>query len=101
MLNLVVGPFPRLEAELAARLRVLRAPGKDLLAPAAVLAPSRRLLAHLQRALARDHGLALANVSFETFQSFARRLLIEEEVPAARLAEFPPIEERIVERALE
>src|SRR5262245_12190850 len=100
MLNLVVGPFPRLEAELAARLRDLRAPGNDPLAPAAVLAPSRRLLAHLQRALARDHGLALANVAFETFQSFARRLLLEEGVPAARFAEAPALEERVVERAL-
>jgi ATP-dependent helicase/nuclease subunit B len=112
MIRLVVGPYAELEVELASALRSLRAPAGEeapggpeamerLPAPVAVLAPSRRLLAHLQRALARDHGLALANVFFETFQSFARRLLIEEGIPAARLAEAPAVEERILERALD
>jgi len=125
MLKLVVGPFPALERELAQRLRNLRSgctlplsvpsspslisvpsfpskpPIPNLLSPVAVLAPSRRLLSHLQRALARDHQLALANVFFETFQSFARRLLIEGGIPAARLAESAAVDERLVERALD
>lgn len=102
MLNLVIGPYARLERELAERLKELRKPeGAARLTPVAVLAPSRRLLSHLQTAIAKDHRLALANVFFETFQSFARRLLIEEGIPAIRLAESPAVEERIVERALD
>jgi len=99
MLTLIVGSYPRLEAKLAERLRALGSPRRP--PPVAVLAPSRRLLAHLQRTVARDHGLALANVWFETFQSFARRLLIEEGVPAAAFTESPAVEERLVERALD
>ncbi len=102
VLNIVIGPYARLERELAERLRELRKPGGPaLLTPVAVLAPSRRLLSHLQTAIAKEHQLALANVFFETFQSFARRLLSEEGIPAIRFAESPAVEERVVERALD
>src|SRR5687767_13859371 len=101
MLTIVIGPYERLEHELAGMLGDLRKPGGEArLPPIAVLAPSRRLLSHLQIAIARDHQLALANVFFDTFQSFARNLLIEEGVPANRFAESPAVEERVVERAL-
>ena len=82
MLRVEYGPYqPSLETAFLARLRDLKK--KDPLAPVAVVAPSRRLVARLQRLAAGEARVSCLNVHFHTFLSLALRIVEESAAPGA------------------
>jgi RecB family exonuclease len=100
MLNLVIGPFERLEKALAERLRTGgSAPGAGL-KPVIVVTPSWVLNRRLQSRFVSVHGLALAGVRFHTFQSFSRELLLSGGISVASIADDPAADEGLLEWVL-
>ncbi len=90
----------RLERELAARVRALRASPADAFDPVLVLVPSRRQMLRTREMLAREAG-ALLGVEVLTHQALAYRLVeADPERPAPALAS-RALRETLVESLLE
>ena len=108
MLNLVIGPFDRLEKGLADSLGARTAAqavslGEPMdrwaerLKPVTVITPSWVLNKRLQSRLVTVHGLALAGVRFHTFQSFSRELLLTGGISASAVADDAVADEGLLE----
>jgi len=100
MLNLVIGPFDRLEKELAERLRPRGKTPAERLRSITVITPSWVLNRRLQSRFVSEHGLVLAGVRFHTFQSFARELLLSSGISASSVADDPAADDGLLEWVL-
>lgn len=97
-LDIVCGPFqPGLEDAFIDRLREL---GPGIKRPVAVVAPSGRMAARLERLIGAERGLSLLGVDFHTFHSLAESIVERSGMLDEKLVRDGIFHDRLVDRIL-